>query len=25
MQCSWRDGKYICTEEVVRETRTMPS
>src|SRR6266436_2370716 len=24
MQCSWRDGKYVCTEEVVRETRTMP-
>src|SRR5437879_12306282 len=24
MQCSWRDGKYVFTEEVVRETRTMP-
>jgi hypothetical protein len=24
VQGSWRDGKYVCTEEVVRETRTTP-
>jgi len=24
MQCPWRKHKYVCTEEVVRATRTMP-
>jgi len=24
MPGSWRDGKYSCAKEVVRETRTMP-